>query len=411
MSVAQEPDAPAPESALTEEAGVTLRLVDVEVVFDWGDYVPRLGPTDFIVRQGLEVQQIESVDEICACGGGSFDLGDWTVRFGRITGDMATACECFYRIGLEPYEGRFKQLEPHVVLAERSIPASLRQLTEIDHWWREGRAVLADPATAADIPLAVAIVPLRVSDGRWDVSVQVALDPAHLELRRVDGKLTGGWEVGVLLVGRDSRRVWEMLGVSELRRRGKKPIAASVLHRRTISGLPPGRYEMRSFVRDRETKTFGGGRAAITLVDPLPRTLTGPVMMRSESDYLATELPLRRQGNASTEVQSGVIETGILPVGGPRVAVGQAVEFMTWACFTDKDAVFDLDSTVVGDDEVLIRFGGGRISRAGDCAVFGNTLEAGKLGAGRYTYRVAWEREGQEPIDAQIAFEIHPDKE
>lgn len=213
-------------------------------------------------------------------------------------------------------------------------------LGQAERYMRTARALLSDPDSAADVPIACAILPVAGDRRGWGVKVQIAVDPDRLYSVPMGGTTKGNWEVGALLADADAKNTWEMLAISEVRRSGGTGSSVVILHERTFDGLRPGRDELRAFLRDRWANLYGGGVAAIDLPDPTRAVLAGPVVRRADSPYLPTSLPLRQRGSEDPTAVKVAVAGGSLPLTARAVTPGEPLEFVSWLCpGKTKDAI------------------------------------------------------------------------
>ncbi len=320
-------------------------------------------------------------------------------------------CECIYRLGLAPPDREGHVYRVRVETNGRRLEASHRitYLGTAERWMRSARAVLSDPERARDLPLAAAIVPVGVSKKGWDLRVQVALDPTALEMLPTGGATTGDWEIGALVTDAGARHAWEMLGVSRLRRSaGDGSGEFAILHERTLERVPPGRYELRAFVRDRWANLYGGDLARIELPSAARPGLGGPVVLRANRRYVPTSLPLRGRAAESPGPATVVVTHGTLPLARRSVVPGELLEFLSWICRDESEgATPDVESYVAIDGRPLFRFDPPADSAAGACVFLRDRLDTSPLSPGRYTYHVRWRRAaGAEAERAEAPFAI-----
>jgi len=329
----------------------------------------------------------------------------------ELTASAGRDCECIYRLGLKPPPKSDNVYRVGVEVRGRKLPGTFRAtyLSPAERWMRAALAVLADPDSAVDVPLAVAIVPVAGRKGGWDVKVQVALNPDYLLSIPAGQASNRNWEVGALLWEANGNRSREMLGVSEARADTDEIGGVAILHERTFTKIRPGQYQLSAFVRDRWANVYGGASAEIEL----PRAgrrggLTPPLILRAGSSYLPAQLPLaRRRAEAATRSE-GLIRNGVLPLAQRPIQQGEPLEFANWVCPGKyKDSIYDIRRFVSREGTPLFRFEEPGIVRAGDCARFRDQLATGDLQPGRYTYHVRWNRGAElDTLTTQAEFEI-----
>ena len=322
----------------------------------------------------------------------------------------ARAGACVYRIGLRPPDGAARGAHQVRVEAGRTkVPWIYRVRFEnpLDRWLDRARAVLRNPAGAVDLPLAAALVPLRTTGGRWKLSVQVALDAdAFAFLPAVEGR-SAQWQVGALLHREGNNESWEMLGVSNVTRKGAAGPGTAVVHRRDIDELRPGTYRLAAFVRDDNTSLFGGAEAVIELPQAGSGRIAGPVIMRSPRKFSMAALPaLAGKDIKGTSVSQ--LREDALPQRAAPVATGESLEIETWLCpgAARNDAPLPV-RFVSKNGTPVFRFEPGEPRDAGGCLMFADVIDAAGLGAGVYSYHFRWNVPGKaEPQEATATFEI-----
>jgi hypothetical protein len=241
-------------------------------------------------------------------------------------------CACTYRIGLTPPEDdRIFKLT--VEVRGRRLPNTHRvqHVSDDERSIRMARATLLDPQSADDLPLVAALVPVARREDGWELELQVGVSADALLLLRSEEKRKASWEVGALLSEQGSHRSWEMVGVAELLRETDRPSETTILHTRRMPGLRPGCYQIRAFVHDRITDTYGGAVATIELLEERGSIL-GPVVQSAGGQFFRTTLPLRSKERNIEPVVVRAIETGSLPIGDRAVRTGEPLEFASWIC-------------------------------------------------------------------------------
>ena len=336
---------------------------------------------------------------------GSMDLRDFMDRTAR------GGC-CIYRVAVRPPEGASKRVYQLRVAArgkEVSWLYRIRFEDDIDRWLKRARGVLRNPAGATDLPLAAALVPVLAGDGRWTISVQVALDADAMAYLPAAAGREAQWQVGALLHGEGSDESWEMLGVSSIHRKGEAQRAACVVHKREIERLHSGRFRLAAFVRDENTGLFGGAEAEIELPRSGSGRIAGPVILRSPRKYFMAALPALA-GKAMTRSSISEVREDAVPARAAPVTTGETLVAETWLC--PGDAGGPPPVRFVSKDGVpLFRFEPQTPAPAGRCRRFTDAIETSRLAAGTYAYHFRWNRPGSaKPDESDVAFEISTER-
>jgi len=281
-------------------------------------------------------------------------------------------------------------------------------LDEVDRWWRSARAVLSDPDNYDEMDVRAALLPRAAADGKWEVTVQVALNTESLMLIPSAGRNRGEWEVGALLARNDSRDHWEMLGRSKLAVTGEKIPGEFVLHERRFGGLAPGAYELGAFVRDRTANEFGGARATLTLPRPARGGLAGPVVLEPRRSHVVSTLPLLNKKKDSAEpTTTTTVRFGPVPAREPVVAPETVTELHSWVCpEKGTEPAAALLRFVSWDEEPLFRLQEPALVEAGSCYRLVDTVDTERLGSGEYRYTVRWSPEAGERTEGEVGFHV-----
>jgi hypothetical protein len=337
---------------------------------------------------------------------GPADLRDVLARAGR-------GCACMYRIGLALADApRSRVYQVRIGIGkEHRLPHAYRVqvLSDEKRWRRSATAVLLDPESARDIRSAAALLPVSARGGRWQVKAQVAVDTASIALLPSGADREARWEVGALLAREGGRRGehHEMLGVSSVRCGGEGGCGV-VVHERLIEGLRPGRWELRSFVRDRWTEVLGGARVAIELPAPGEGSVVGPLLATPGGSYLATALPLRTKRERSFRSQESRRSAGPRPltdaVARPRAPLG----LLSFVCDRRRGAGLPVTRRRLLPDEAP----GVALTLAepgldGECWSIADVVSTSSAAAGSYGYELRWEAGGE--LDATtvgVSFEV-----
>ena len=314
---------------------------------------------------------------------------------------------CVYRLGIIPPD--HERERPYQALVEvrgRALEARYRvqHLDERDRWLRSALAVLRHPEEARELPLGAALIPHPADRGKWDISVQVAVDPASLAATRATQGVQENWEVGAILTRDNGRADWQMLGLSSMIR-GGQATPVPVLHERVIPGAKSGVWKLAAFVRDRTAGAFGGGQAVLTLPGEGEDALVGPVSLRLPRMRFVSDLPFLR-ADKSPAATTGHPSAGPLPAGeGP--APPEGLEMWTWICpAVPGSPAGRLRRYVSKDDHPEFRVSGTDPVPDGRCFVVKDRLESEALSPGIYAYHMEWQRPGKETLDAVTEFEV-----
>ncbi len=342
--------------------------------------------------------------------GGRYNHGLMDLR--ALMDFVARAGCCIYRVAVRPPEGASRRAyQLRVAVRGKEVPwlYRIRFENEIDRWLKRARGVLRNPTGARDLPVAAALVPVLAGDGRWKVSVQVALDADAMTYLPAAAGREAQWQVGALLHGEGSDESWEMLGVSRIRRKGEAQPAAAVVHKRELEGLHAGRFRLAAFVRDENTGLFGGAEAEIELPRAGSGRIAGPVILRSPRKFYMAALPALA-GKAMTRSSVSEVREEAVPMRAAPLATGDSLVVETWLCpgaesgpppvrFVSKDGV------------PIFRFEPQTPTPAGRCGRFTDAIDTRRLGAGSYTYHFRWNRPGDAELEeGEAAFEISNDR-
>ena len=323
-------------------------------------------------------------------------------------------CACMYRIGLElPEPDRSQVYRVRIGVGEELRLAHdyrVQLLSESERWRRNASAVLLDPESVRGLRTAAAVIPVSASRGRWRVKVQVVLDTGSLSLLPEGTDHVAEWEVGALLARRGGRKQLEMLGVSRIRCGSDE--CGLVVHEREIDRLPPGEYELRTFVHDRWADAFGGAKAAIVLPAARDTSVVGPLLGLRDGRYLSTALPLRTKKANPFRSQESRMSTGFVPLTRPVVSPGTPIGARSFICDRRSEA-----RAPVTRRRVLV--GGRPLAELdgldepeegeGGCWSITDPLETRRASPGRYEYELHWTG-SRDPSVATVAtrFEIAP---
>lgn len=319
-------------------------------------------------------------------------------------------CACSYRLGLEPVAGDLGRTHDVLVKVRGRSIANLRvrSYSRADRWMRKARGVLARPSVVRDLPLAASIEPVRAEKGRWDVRVQVALSGGALVRLPAGPSGTAEWECGALLVLEEGKQTWELLGVNSMSASSAAAAPGWFVHEQVIRGVPPGRYRLGAFVRDRAVDLFGGAAAALVLPDPSGRGLAGPIVQLSGRPALSSDLPLQPAARAAP-TRGRVEPSRAVPAAerSREAAAEPPFEIHSWICGSAvADAVpAGLERFLSFDDAVVMSFddADAALAPAGACVRLTDRVEAGLLDDAPYRYHLRWKPKGGEPIEVEAA--------
>jgi VWFA-related protein len=305
---------------------------------------------------------------------------------GAVIDEAGRRCPCYYRLGLEMREKDDSLvLRTKIRVKDEVLPSRYRveYLTKGDRWMRKAQLVMANPDAWNELGVRAAIVPVAASKKTWDLAVQVAVDISGMEAEPT-GEHGGEWEVAALLGNENFRKSWEMLGVYRVEDDERRERTV-VLHERRFEGLKPGRYELRSFARDRETNRYGAARTSIELPSPAEGGLTSPVMLRPAGWHFASRLPMKKDRRPPA-AEAKPPQRGLLPAGDePALASGESLHLVSWYCGASPSSV----RAVVRDDDGSEReqeLAEGE--RRGNCRELTTTVESEGLAAGSYVYEL-----------------------
>jgi VWFA-related protein len=342
--------------------------------------------------------------------GGRYNHGLTDLR--DLMDKAARAGCCIYRLAVRPPEGVSRRAyQLRVTARGKAVPwlYRIRFENEMDRWLKQARGVLRNPAGAKDLSVAAALVPVLAGDGRWKVSVQVAVDADAMTYLPAAGGREAQWQVGALLHGEGSDESWEMLGVSRIHRKGEAQPAAAVVHKRELDGLHAGRFRLAAFVRDENTGLFGGAEAEIELPRAGSGRIAGPVILRSPRKFFMAALPALA-GKAMTQSSVSEVREGALPARAAPLATGDTLVVETWLCSGAESGPPPV-RFVSKDGAPLFRFEPQTPTPAGRCRLFSDTIDTRPLAAGTYAYHFRWNGPGDaEPEEAEAGFEISTDR-
>ena len=327
-----------------------------------------------------------------------------------ITTEAGRGCRCIYRIGVEPPPLRRNDLyHAAVFVQDRRIPRGLRlqHLTRFDRWLREAQAVLRSPEDITDVLLTSSLHPMRLRKGRWQVAVRVAMDAEGLLLLPAAGGKSGAWETGALLHRDPGVDAVELLAHSRLTVENKAIAGSYIVHERVLDGLKPGEWYLGAFIRDRNARTFGGGKVEITLPKPGEAGISTPVPFLSGQPWIRTGLPDLTDQPKQVAGATRSTETlrASLPLPKRPVRRGDGLTFKTWVCSPKQGKVADVVRFVARDGEPIFRFETVKPPRGGSCAEVVDPVDTRYLTPGEYVYHVRYAPEiAPEPLAAEQVF-------
>ena len=323
---------------------------------------PLLAGMDDSLRGRMNNQLLNLGAMLAEATGGAYNLGP--TDFAGLAMTAGRGCRCRYVLGLEPVEAFSRSISTVAVTARgtRLRPLyRMRLLTDEDVWLRQASRVLDDPASAQDIAIGAALVPLRVTGRTWDIAAQVAVDVRSLVLIPLGARHEARWEIGARLQRLDGHGSWDMLATSVGSAGATGAPDAVLLHAREFTGLHPGRYRMTAFVRDRVANIFGGAEALIDLPDPKRGGVAGPVMLADRPLRVLSPLPLVTEqatdasgGGRGAQVV-GAQDAGPAPVAPLPTRRGTTLLFESWLCPAPGGATPEAIATLSRDDTPLFR--------------------------------------------------------
>jgi len=349
----------------------------------------------------------------------SLDFGEALANFtgGRFNREVAEipdvidvagrGCACMYRIGVDPPPSAASRvLRVKVAVGDENwLPHNYRllQLTKQDRWRRNAGAVLLDPESSKDIGLSAAILPVSTTTKRWDLKLQVALDPRSLGLLPHGTKRVASWEIGAVLVKQGGRGGVEMLGVSRVTC-PEEGCATTVVHERVIEGLRPGTYELRAFAHDRWTDVYGGAKAKLELPRPGRPSAVGPLLVAESGKYISADLPLRSKNSRPDESMGVHSSVGVHPLG----EHDEPVAVLSWICGKKKMEAQPVTTRRLSFEGAEVSaLEAATLERIGHCWAVQDTVDTSRLTPGQYDYELVWEEtSGLAAAPLRASFEV-----
>jgi VWFA-related protein len=396
-------------SLLDEVAGAaTAARTSIHAAFSGEIRPPSLHPADF-EDEDHTTFAVNFGANIADWTGGSYNRGPGTLA--ALLEAAGRSCECIYRIAIEPTpQDAGRVYQARIVAAGMPLghPYRVQFLREQDRWLRKAESVLVDPHAESEVSVQATIVPLNRRDGRWDVMVEVALDPDSLVMIPEGERQKGEWEVGALFAGSHTGQAWEMLGVSRLSREPEQvDEGARIVHRRRFDGLKARGYELRAFVHDRWAGAYGGGMETVMLPATDEVGIVGPVALVAAAAHVVADLPLWTEKSGAAQLtKTGRHEQQRIAVAG-RVLPGQPIEFLTWLCGMAEENIGMVERRVRRGDEIVVETQAGRVRQIDDCFRLDDRLPGGEWPAGDYRYEVVWRPAGvSEAITGSAPFTV-----
>ena len=313
----------------------------------------------------------------------------------EITGEAGRGCRCIYRIGVEPPPLRRNDLyHAAVFVHDRRIPRGLRlqHLTRFDRWLREAQAVLRSPEDITDVPLTSSLHPMGFKKGRWQVAVRVAMEAEGLLLLPAAGGKSGAWETGALMYRDPGEDAVELLAHSRLTVENEAISDSYIVHERIFDGLKPGEWYLGAFIRDRNARTFGGGKVEMAHPKPGDAGLSTPVPFLTGHPWIRTELPDMTNKPKKVAGATRSTETRITPLPLPKRPVrrGDGLEFRSWVCSPKKGKGGGVVRFVARDGEPIFRFETIKPPKGGTCTELVDPVDTRFLEPGEYFYHVRY---------------------
>ena len=122
---------------------------------------------------------------------------------------------------------------------------------------------------------------------------------------------------------------------------------------------------------------------------------------------MSTSLPLRKAKRGRPQSRSVIIKSS-LPHPEAQARIGVQLEFTTLVCPADaKEARRQVQRAISREGESLVEFGRPKTRRAGECISISDEFDTSGRAAGRYTYRIRWDRGPDRPaLEAEAVFEL-----
>ena len=327
-----------------------------------------------------------------------------------VTAEAGRGCRCIYRIGVEPPTTRRNDLyHAAVFVHDRRVQRGFRlqHLTRFDRWLREAQAMLRSPEDVTDVPLSSSLHPMSLKKGRWQVAIRVAMEAEGLLLLPAAGGKSGAWETGALMYRDPGVDPVELLAHSRLTVENEAIAGSYIVHERVLDGLKPGEWYLGAFIRDRNARTFGGGKVRMTLPKPGEAGLSTPVPFLSGQPWIRTELPDMTNKPKQVAGATRSTEARLTPLPLPKRPVRRAhgLEFRTWVCSPKKGQAADIVRFVARDGEPIFRFETVKPPRDGSCAELADPVDTRFLEPGEYGYHIRYAPEAApEPLTAEQVF-------
>ena len=344
-------------------------------------------------------------------------------RAGRSVSEMLAAAgreNCMYRVALRAPENPSAQIRRvRITVRGRVLPSRyhVRFMTPLERWVRRASGYLAHPERAGNLPVRVALIPIARGEGRWDLSVNVGVDPDTLTFVPLGGRDRGDWRVGAMVTRIDDGKSWQMITDSQLFAGDADSHFPAILHARPLRNLKPGNYRLAAIVEDRNTYLLGAMETSMVVAGYRSgETTMGPILLRGQPRVVQLDLPLRNEKRKSPWRVAGV-GAGLLPVDPTAVNQGDRLYAATWLCLEpDHAARLERDRQylryVARDGVPAFQLPPTPPVPAGECVRIEDVIDTTDLDAGIYSYHLRSPVSARGPegtdLDLQVAFTVTP---
>ena len=339
------------------------------------------------LRPTMERESLGLGATLAESTGGAYNLG--ASDFARLASTAGRGCRCRYVLGLEPVEAYSRAVSSVSVTARgvRLRPLyRMRLMSGEDAWLRKASDALQDPASARDLPVGAALVPLRTGARGWDVDAQVAVDLQALAVIPLGIQNEERWEIGARLMRLDGHGTWDMHATASAALDIGGAPDTVLLHAHEFTGLRPGRYRLTAFIRDRIANVFGGAEAVVELPDPKRGGVVGPVMLDDRAVRIRSPLPLT-PSRSSGELR-GIRDAGPAPIAPLPIRRGAVLLFESWICPAPGAVPAETIGLLTRDEVPLFRLTErtGAPAGQGACRPHVDEVPTGRLEAGEFLY-------------------------
>ncbi|MFQ5671231.1 MAG: hypothetical protein ACE5HD_12050, partial [Acidobacteriota bacterium] len=335
-----------------------------------------------------------------------FDLLDVISTAGR-------GCSCTYRVAFRPPPmTRDKIYRARVEVHGKNLPYRYRvqYISASERLLRQARTALLMPGALTGLPLRASLVPVAATGDGWNLIVRVGVAIDSLNFMPVAETPIARLDVGARLAKDNSSKAWKMLTGASLRSRDSRPTGRLLLHEHRFENLPPGRYRLGAFVRQRDLDLWGGAGAVLELPEVRQAALAGPVMSLLGKTYFPSPLPLRSQDPSTGATGPVRSRVGPVPAACGGVPQGQVIQMTTLLCGAGSRLLVESMTRFVSRRGIPIApLPGGRLEPAGDCARLTDRVETTALAPGEYAYHCRWQPpDRQQLLEEERSFRIIP---